>query len=390
MGVAVGVIGALSLACRRDVSLPKVTTTSAPAADDDPKRRPALLGALSAVESSAGDARVDARLKFFDARTGLDLATKPGDADLLPRFEALLRSRDDGDVELGVRLVEGVRHPSSLPGLWSIVKDGRRSSLLVGKALTAIAYGYRDPKLVPLLREMISRDEASPEAIRALRYYVSDPAVEQYLRQLIKDPRRVELASEVLRESGIAFDGKDAAVPIHRYSSWADGVSIEVPGDWSEAAPEGYSVAFRNSRLGALYGYRILTVPRAPKAARLRDDIERWEHLREELPPDGRAPTRSIWTATMASDVAAGRYSLVRNDEPIVRWLVVLVRGTRAVTVVGEAPKAAAAEFQALFDRMWPTIRIGTPDPEGAAALTKAVDDGIERAKRGRLFPAKE
>jgi hypothetical protein len=390
MGVAVGVIGALSLACRPDVSHPKATTTSAPAADEDPKRRPALLAALSAVETSSGDAHVDARLKFFDARTGLDLATKPGDADLLPRFEALLRSRDDGDAELGVRLVEGVRHPSSLAGLWSIVTNPRRSSLLVGKALTAIAYGYRDPKLVPVLREMISRDEASPEAIRALRYYVTDPAVEQYLRQLLKDPRRVELASEVLRESGIAFDRKDAAVPLHRYSSWADGVSIEVPGDWSESTPEGYSVAFRNSRLGALYGYRILTLKPASKAARLRDDIERQEHLRDELPADRRAPARSMWAATMASDIAAGRYSLVRKDESIVRRLVVLVRGTRAVTVVGEAPKAAAAEFEDLFDRMWPRVRIGTPDPEGAAALTKAVDDGIDRAKRGRLFPAKE
>jgi hypothetical protein len=385
--VWVGAIGALTIACRPEVPAPTANTA---AEEKDPKRRAALLGALSAVETSSGDARVDARLKFFDARTGLDLRTSPGDADLVPRFEALLRSRDDGDAELGVRLVEGVQHPSSLPGLWSIVNDPGRNSVLVGNAITAIAYGYHDPKLVPVLRGIISKDDPRPEAIRALRYYATDPAVEQYLRQLLKDPRRVALASEVLRESRIAFDPKDAAVPVSRYSNWAEGVSIEFPDDWPDSRPEGYSVAFKNAGLDAFYGYRVLNVKRASKAARLRDDIERQAHLRDELAADRRAPARDIWSSTMAADVAAGKYTLVRDGKEIVRRTVVLVRGTRAVIVVGEAPKTSAGGLETVFDRMWPTIRIGTPDPEAAAALSKAVNDGIERTKRGHLLPTKE
>jgi len=58
--------------------------------------------------------------------------------------------------------------------------------------------------------------------------------------------------------------------------------------------------------------------------------------------------------------------------------------------LTGEAPKTAAGEFEAVFDRMWPTIHIGAPDPEGAAAFSKAVNDGLERAKRGHLLPESE
>jgi hypothetical protein len=34
---------------------------------------------------------------------------------------------------------------------------------------------------------------------------------------------------------------------------------------------------------------------------------------------------------------------------------------------------------EALFERMWPTIRIQAPDPESAAALTKAINQSQRR-----------
>jgi hypothetical protein len=358
----------LLVACRPDAA-PKASV-----AEQDPQHRADLLQALSAVESSSGAARADARWKFFDMRTSSAFRTTPGDADLLPRFEALLRSRDDADAELGILLVAGVQHASSLPGLWAIVDDPSRSSLLLGKAITAIASGYHDPKLVPRLREIISKDHPPPEAIRALGTYATDPGVEQYVRQLLRDPKRVMLASEVLRQRHIPFDPKEAAVAQRTYSNWAEGISIDFPDDWPDSRLDGYSVVFRNERLGAFYGYHVLSTKGASRAARLRDAIEREEHVHNELPPDRRAPARETWAATMATDVATGRYALVRDGTELVRRMVILVRGPRAVMLAGEAPRAATGELDAVFDRMWPTIRIGAPDPEGAAALTKAIN----------------
>jgi hypothetical protein len=376
----------LVLACRPDAAS-KASTTGTSAAETDPKHRADLLQALSAVESSSGATRADARWKFFDMRTSLDLRPTPGDVDLLPRFEALLRSHDDADAELGVLLVAGVHHTSSLSGLWSIVNDSSRGSLLRGKAITLIASGYHDPKLVPKLREIISKNDPPPEAIRALGYYASDARVEQYLRQLLKDPKHVTLAAEALGQSHLSFDPKEAAVAQRRYSNWAEGISIDFPEDWPTSELDGYTVVFRNERLGAFYGYRVLSPKRASKAARLRDEIERDEHVHNELVPDRRAPAREAWASTMATDVAAGKYTLLREGREFVRRAVVLVRGPRGVMLAGEAPKTTADEFEAVFDRMWPTIHIGAADPEGAAAFTKTVDEGLERAKRGRLLP---
>jgi len=65
-----------------------------------------------------------------------------------------------------------------------------------------------------------------------------------------------------------------------------------------------------------------------------------------------------------------------------VRRAVVLVQGSRAIIVAGEAPTQNASEFERVFDRMWPTTRIEAPDPGSAAALTKAINEGFERARR--------
>jgi hypothetical protein len=351
-------------------------------ADIDP-RSPrdvaAIAETLSAVERSSGEARYAARMKFLDAG-GIWLRPTAREVALLPRFEALLDSRDDDDVWLGVVLVGGVGHPSSLPKLWSVVNAPSRHQALRAQAISTIAASYRDPKLVPVLRDMIDHaDSPPPEAIRSLRNYVSDPTVVSYLRQLLKHPKHVMLASEVLQQSSIAFDPQEAAVAQMTYSRWADGISIDCPQDWPDEDLDGYSKVFRNQRIGAYYGYRVMRLKRPTKAAALRDDLARRERLHNELSREQGAPAPSIWSKTGATDVAEGRYVVRRDGNELLRRAVFLVQGTRGIVVAGEAPKQGAPQFEAVFDHMWPTIRIHAPDPESAAALTKAINDGLQR-----------
>jgi len=74
----------------------------------------------------------------------------------------------------------------------------------------------------------------------------------------------------------------------------------------------------------------------------------------------------------------------VRRDDgsELVRRAVFLVQGNRGIIVAGEAPTQSAAQFERVFDRMWPTIRIEAPDPGSAAALAKAINQGAERTRR--------
>ena len=227
-------------------------------------------------------------------------------------------------------------------------------------------------------------DEPPPEAIRALRSYVADPTVVAYLRQLLKHPKHVMLASEVLRQSAIAFDPKEAAVAQMTYSRWAEGISIDYPEDWRDEDRDGYSQVFRDQRTGAYYGYQVLSLKRPTKAAALRDEIARRQRLHNDLSRQQGTPAPPIWQKTGATDVAEGRYVVRRDGDELVRRAVVLVQGTRGIIVAGEAPKQGAAQFEPVFDRMWPTIRIRPPDPESAAALTKAINDGVQRAAEGR------
>jgi hypothetical protein len=338
--------------------------------------RAALEDALSAVEHSAGETRAAARMKFLDAG-GIWLLPTAKDGALLPRFEALLDSRDDDDVWLGVVLVGGVGHPSSLAKLWAVINTPLRNPALRAKAISTIASSYRDPKLVPLLHDMIDHaDPLPPEAIRSLRYYVADPAVVAYLRQLLKHPKHVTLASEVLQQSAIAFDPEEAAVAQMTYSRWTEGISIDCPKDWPDEDLEGYSKVFRNQRIGAYYGYQVLRLKHPTRAAALRDEIGRREHLRNELPRESSRPAPRIWEKTGATDMAEGRYVVRRDGKEFLRRAVFLIQGTRGIVIAGEAPMESAAEFEPVFDRMWPTIRIRTPDPESAAALMKAIDAG--------------
>ena len=356
-------------------------TSDVPPAETElrsPRDIAAIAETLAAVERSSGEARYAARMKFLEP-SGIWIRPTARDVALLPRFEALLDSRDDDDVWLGVVLVGGVGHPSSLPKLWSVVNAPSRHPALRAQAISTIAAAYRDPKLVPVLRDMIDRsdaDEPPPEAIRALRSYVADPTVVAYLRQLLKHPRHVMLASEVLRQSAIAFDPKEAAVAQMTYSRWAEGISIDYPEDWRDEDRDGYSKVFRNQPTGAYYGYQVLSLKRPTKAAALRDDIARRQRLHNELSREQGTPAPPIWQKTGATDVAEGRYVVRRDGSEVVRRAVVLVQGTRGIVVAGEAPKQGAPQFETVFDRMWPTIRIQPPDPESAAALTKAINEG--------------
>ena len=195
------------------------------------------------------------------------------------------------------------------------------------------------------------------------------------------------LAAEVMEQSRLSFDKKEIAVAQRTYTSWTEGVSIDFPKDWPDTKVDGYSVVFRNAGIPAFYGYRTVNVKRGWKAARVRDEVERREHLRNELSAAGGAPAREVWAATRSTDVAAGKYTLTRDGQELVRRIVVLVQDARGIVVEGEAPKSGTDAFEAVFDRMWPTTRLQTPDREGAAAITKAINDGIERAKTGHLFP---
>jgi len=345
-----------------------------------PRDIAAMTDALAAVERSSGEARYAARMKFLDAG-GIWLRPTARDVALLPRFEALLDSRDDDDVWLGVVLVGGVGRPSSLPKLWSVVNAPSRHPALRTQAISTIAASYRDPKLIPVLRDMIDHaDSPPPEAIRSLRNYVSDATVVGYLRQLLGHPKHVTLASEVLRQSSIAFDPRQAAIAQGTYSRWAEGISIDYPGDWRDEERDGYSQVFRNQRIGAYYGYQVLNLKRPTKAAALRDDIARRQRLHNDLSREQGRPARPMWEKTGATDVAEGRYVVRRDGDELLRRAVFLVQGTRGIVVAGEAPKQGAPQFEAVFDRMWPTIRISAPDPESAAALTKAINDGVQRA----------
>jgi len=375
-----------TVAALSHVSACRSKARDAPPADIElrsPRDVAAIAEALAAVENSSGEARYAARMKFLDA-SGIWLRPTARDVKLLPRFEALLDARDDDDVWLGVVLVGGVGQPSSLPKLWSVVNAPSRHPALRAQAMSTIAAAYRDPMLVPVLRDMIDHsDEPSPEAIRALRHYVADPAVVAYLRRLLEHPKHVTLASEVLRQSAIAFDPRQAAVAQVTYSRWSEGISINHPEDWRDEDRDGYSQVFRDQRSGAYYGYRVVAVKRLTKAATLRDDVARREHLHNQLSGDKGLPARPLWAKTGATDVAEGRYVVRRDDGgEVVRRAVFLVQGGRCVIVAGEAPTHSASQFERVFDRMWPTTRIEAPDPGSAAALTKAINQGFERARR--------
>jgi hypothetical protein len=155
-------------ACRRSEA-----TSPTDAAPGQDERRARLLAALTAVEQSSGEARDEAHWRFYDPRSFVVVA--PDDADLLPRFEALLDSADGGDIDLGLHLVCHVRQARSLPKVWNILKH--RRGLLRGKAIDCIAFDFHDDTLVPVLRDIIARDdEDRGDAIRALRSFVKDPA----------------------------------------------------------------------------------------------------------------------------------------------------------------------------------------------------------------------
>jgi hypothetical protein len=190
----------------------------------------------------------------------------------------------------------------------------------------------------------------------------------------------VTLASEVLRQADIAVDPRQAAVAQLTYSRWAEGISIDHPQDWPDDDLDGYSKVFRNPRIGAYYGYQVRDLKRPTKAAALRDDIARRQRLRNQLSGEQARPAPSMWDKTGATDVAEGRYVVRRDGKPFLRRAVFLVQGTRGIIVAGEAPSESASELEPVFDRMWPTIRIRAPDPESAAALTKAINDGVQRA----------
>jgi len=257
-----------TVAALSHVSACRSKARDAPPADIElrsPRDVAAIAEALAAVENSSGEARYAARMKFLDA-SGIWLRPTARDVKLLPRFEALLDARDDDDVWLGVVLVGGVGQPSSLPKLWSVVNAPSRHPALRAQAMSTIAAAYRDPKLVPVLRDIIDHsDEPPPEAIRSLRHYVADPTVVAYLRQLLGHPKHVTLASEVLRQSSIAFDPRQAAIAQGTYSRWAEGISIDYPGDWRDEERDGYSQVFRDQRSGAYYGYRVVAVCRVRK-----------------------------------------------------------------------------------------------------------------------------
>ena len=151
-----------------------------------------------------------------------------------------------------------------------------------------------------------------------------------------------------------------------------------VPQDWPDEDLDGYSKVFRNQRIGAYYGYRVMRLKRPTKAAALRDDLARRERLHNELSREQGAPAPSIWSKTGATDVAEGRYVVPtrRKQAPAPRG--VSCPGERGIVVAGEAPKQGAAQFEAVFDRMW-RRSASTPNPESAAAVTKAINDGLQR-----------
>jgi len=336
--------------------------------------------ALSAVEHSSGEARDAARMKFLETTW---LLPNQKHIALLPRFEALLDSREEDDVWLGVVLVGRVGQPSSLPKLWSVVNAPSHKRVLRMKVISTIASTYRDPRLLPVLRDMIDHDDDPPaEAVQSLRTYVSDPTVVSYLRQLLKNPKLVGWASQVLKESHIAFDPKEAVVGQGPYVRWAEGITIDVPADWTSGDLDGYSKVFRNQRIGAFYCYLVIPLKRSTKAAALRDQIGRRDHLHNDLSREQGRPAPSIWAKTLATDVAEGSYVLRRDGEEFLRRAVFLISGDRCIVVAGEAPKEDAPPFEQVFDRMWPTIRIHAADPEGAAAFNKAISDGFDRAAK--------
>jgi len=343
----------------------------------DPAHHAALVQALTDVENSSGQARADARWKFNDLKTSLELRARPEDEDLLPRFEALLTSRDDDDVWLGVTLVAGVHRDSSLPKLWTVINDATRLAALRLHAVGSAASTYRDPKLIPVIRGFIEQGVgSSTDAIRALQYYPADPGVADYLRELVKNPKRVTVALEVLQRNRISYDPQRVAVAQHSHSFWAAGIDIDFPEDWPSEEREGYWVSFRNAPLDAFYGYWEVKAKPTADAARVLADLERRDELHNELSPELRKPAAPTWTRTGAKSVAAGSYSVERKGTQRIRRVVVLKVEARAVVVSGEAPRGKAKEFEDVFERMWPTVRIGTPNPEAAEAFTKAIQEG--------------
>jgi hypothetical protein len=351
---------------------------------DDAKRRARLSEALADVERSSGDARRDARIKILTFH--LDLHATARDVELLPRFEALLSSADDADVELGIILTGEVAQPTSLPKLWQLVSHP--DALVRGKAIETIASQYRDPKLVPVLQGAISRDESTRvPSIRALRWFVGDPAVVAYLKQLLLDPKSVTLAAEVLKQSGISYDPKLAAVAQRSYSRPTEGIEIDYPEDWAPDELDGYARVFRNKALGAYYGYKVLYLKHAEKALDLLAKMERAENIHNEMTIERAALPTETFTKTLASDAAEGQYTLHRDGLDLTYRVVLLVRDNREVVIAGKAPSPPAKEFVSVFDHMWPTIRITAPDPEFVARLRQSIEEGSRPQSPGRVLP---
>ena len=349
---------------------------------EDAERRARLSAALSDVDRSSGEARRDARIKLLTSR--LDLYATARDVDLLPRFEALLRSPDDGDVALGIALTGEVAHPTSLPKLWLLVSHP--NVIVRDQAMETIASQYHDPKLVPTLQRTIERHDSSrAPAIRSLRWFIGDPAVVAYLKELLQDPKCVSVAAEVLKESRISYDPKLAAVAQRSYSRPAEGIEIDHPEDWSPEEFNGYSKIFRNDGLHAYYGYKILYLKRAAKAHELLTRMERAEHMHNEIPVEQTELPAESFTKTLASEAAEGRYTLHRDGLDLIHRVVLLVQDDREILVAGEAPSANIKEFNSVFDRMWPTIRITAPDLEFATRLKQAIEEGTRRQAASQL-----
>ncbi len=333
------------------------------------ERRDRVLKALSAIEKSSGQARIDARVRFYDFRSNLSVT--PEDSDLLPRLDALLNSKDAGDVELAIRLICNVHHASSLPKLWRIITDPQHP--FRGLAVDCTAAGYKDPKLVPILRDIIARDEPQRmDAVRALGYFTNDPAVVRYLHELLKDPKCVLYAKDVLRQANLPFDANEAVFAQMSYSQWSLGLSVDFPEDWPDEKRDGFAMFFRNEKIGAHYGVRVPAPTEGLTATQLIAAMEKEEHLKNELPGEANDDTKKRAEQTGAKDAVAGRYTLHRDGRDLVRRVVVLVEGEREIVIDGESPAESAKAFEAVFDKMWPTLRIAEHDPALIEQFTNA------------------
>lgn len=334
-----------------------------------------VLAALFEIEKSSGQARIDARFRFYDFRSGLSVTSE--DAALLPRLEALLDSKDLGDIELGVRLVCNVHHSKSLPKLWKIASDTQSSAR--GLAIECIAAEYKDPKLIPVLRDIIAHDEnLRLVAVRALGAYTSDPAIVQYLHELLTDPKCVLYAKEALRRSSLPFDTEEAVPAQMSYSHLGLGLSIDYPENWPSENKDGYVMFFRNSELDATFGVRIPTPSDGLSAKRLIAQMEKKEHLKNQLGAKMDDGMRKSAELIGARDVASGRYTVLRGKRDIVLRAIVLVESGRAIIVDGESPVESANAFEEVFEKIWRTLSIEKPDQ----AFIEQLVDAIEAASK--------